>query len=173
VCTGNGDGPLEGRHSTAMGPPTHTQGSPRLSGRTTPLFSGPCMSRQGSTCFALASSRGEGETTAAQSAPYTPSLDPTPLLCEAKLWPCPTPSLPRQAPRHTRPCSRLEGPCTGGPIKALGEWEGLEKARRQDERRAEERREVLGRRKGLHVCTSPGRDTGDMGRARGQLHRTL
>jgi hypothetical protein len=39
--------------------------------------------------------------------------------------------------------------------------------------RAEERREVLGRRKGLHVCTSPGRDTGDMGRARGQLHRTL
>jgi hypothetical protein len=27
--------------------------------------SGPCLSRQGSTCFALASSRGEGETTAA------------------------------------------------------------------------------------------------------------
>jgi hypothetical protein len=26
---------------------------------------------------------------------------------------------------------------------------------------------------GLHVCTSPGRDTGDMGRARGHLHRTL
>jgi hypothetical protein len=32
---------------------------------------------------------------------------------------------------------------------------------------------VLGRRKGLHVCTSPGRDTGDMGRARGHLHRPL
>jgi hypothetical protein len=32
---------------------------------------------------------------------------------------------------------------------------------------------VLGRRKGLQVCTSPGRDTGDMGRARGHLHRTL
>jgi hypothetical protein len=32
---------------------------------------------------------------------------------------------------------------------------------------------VLGRRKGLHVCTSPGRDTGDMGRARGHPHRTL
>jgi hypothetical protein len=31
----------------------------------------------------------------------------------------------------------------------------------------------LGRRKGLHVCTSPGRDTGDMGRARGHLDRTL
>jgi hypothetical protein len=43
-------------------------------------------------------------------------------------------SLPPQAPRHTRPCSRLEGPCTGGPIKALGEWEGLETARRQDKR---------------------------------------
>jgi hypothetical protein len=32
---------------------------------------------------------------------------------------------------------------------------------------------VLGRRKGLHVCTSPGRHTGDMGRARGHPHRTL
>jgi hypothetical protein len=32
---------------------------------------------------------------------------------------------------------------------------------------------VSGRRKGLHVCTSPGRDTGDMGRARGHPHRTL
>jgi hypothetical protein len=67
----------------------------------------------------------------------------------------------------------LEGPCTGGPIKALGEWEGLENARRQDKSRGEERREVLGRRKGLHVCTSPDRDTGDMGRARAHPHRPL
>jgi hypothetical protein len=34
-------------------------------------FSGPRLSRQGSTCFALASSRGEVETTAAQSAFHT------------------------------------------------------------------------------------------------------
>jgi hypothetical protein len=157
-----------------MGPPTHTP-SPPLS-VALPFQRPVPVSRQGSTCFALASSRGEVETTTAQSATHTPSLDPTPLLCEAKLseaklWPCPTHSLPHQAPRHTRPCSRLEGPCTGGPIKALGE--GLENASRQDKRRGEERRGVLGRRKGLHVCTSPGRDTGDMGRARGHPHRTL
>jgi hypothetical protein len=86
---------------------------------------------------------GGGDDRRPVSSPDTPSLDPTPLLCEAKLsqaklWPCPIPSLPRQAPRHTRPCSRLEGPCTGGRIKALGEWEGLER-RRQDKRRGEER----------------------------------
>jgi hypothetical protein len=59
---------------------------------------------------------------------------------------------------HRRPHQGAWG--VGGP--------GDSKAPRQ-----EERREVLGRRKGLHVCTSPGRDTGDMGRARGHPRRTL
>jgi hypothetical protein len=63
---------------------------------------------------------------------------------------------------HRRPHQGAWG--VGGP--------GESKAPRQEESRGE-RREVLGRRKGLHVCTSPGRDTGDMGRARGHLHRTL
>jgi hypothetical protein len=89
---------------------------------------------------------GGGDDRRPVSSPHTPSLNPTPLLCEAKLseaklWPCPTPSLPPSpSPQaHTCPCSRLEGPCTGGPIKALGEWEGLEKASDQDKRRGEEK----------------------------------
>jgi hypothetical protein len=145
-----------------------------------PPFSGLWLSRQGSTCFALASSRGEGETTAAQLAPYPPSLDPTPLSCEAKLseaklWPCPTPSLPPSpSPQAHTPLQRLGGPVHRRPHQ--GAWgvggPGESKAPRQGQSRAEERG-VLGRRKGLHVCTSPGRDTGDMGRARGQLYRPL
>jgi hypothetical protein len=144
-CTGNGHGPLEGLHRTAMGPPTHTQGTPRLPRSFQSLSSGPCLSRQGSTCLALASSRGEGETTAAQSAPQTPSLDPTPLLCEAKLseaklWPCPTPSLPPSpsTQAHT-PLQPLGGRVHRRPHQ--GAWgvggPGESKAPRQEESRGE------------------------------------
>jgi hypothetical protein len=115
---------------------------------------------------------GGGDDRRPVSSPHTPSLDPNPLLCEAKLseakrWPCPPPSLAKPPGTHA-PAAARRARAQAAPIKALGEWEGLEKARRQDERR-----EVLGRRKGLHVCTSPGRDTGDMGRARGHPHRPL
>jgi hypothetical protein len=108
-------------------------------------FSGPCLSRQGSTCFALASSRGEGETTAAQSAPHTPSLDPTPLLCEAKLsyaklWPCPTPSLPPSpSPQAHAPLQPLGGPVHRRPHQGAwgGGGPGERNATRREERRGE------------------------------------
>jgi hypothetical protein len=163
-----------------MGPPTHTQGSPRLSDIFEPLSAARACHARAAPALHSPHHVGRGRRPPpSQLSPRTVARPDPPLvrsqaaLSQAMALPHSLPRfLPPQAPRHTRPCSRLEGPCTGGPIKALGEWEGLEKARRQDKRRAE-RREVLGRRKGLHVCTSPGRDTGDMGRARGHPHRPL
>jgi hypothetical protein len=164
-----------------MGPPTHTQGSPPLSHHSIhPLAARACHAR---AAPALHSPHhvGRGRRPPPSQLPTHTVARPDPPLVRSQAEPSQAVALPhslppflaRQAPRHTRPCSRLEGPCTGGPIKALGEWEGLENARRQDQSRRGERRGVLGRRKGLHVCTSPGRDTDDMGRARGHPHRTL
>jgi hypothetical protein len=128
-----------------MGPPTHTQGSPRMSSLVSLFpFSGPCLSRQRSTCFALASSRGEGETTAAQSAPHTPLIDPTPLLCEAKLseaklWPCPTPSLAKPPGTHA-PAAACRARAQAAPARRLGSgraWRTQGGKTRAEERRGE------------------------------------
>jgi hypothetical protein len=100
------------------------------------------------------------------------------------------PLVPSQAERsqavalpHSLPPSVAKPPGTHAPAAAWRVRAQAAPSRRLGSGRAwrkqgaktrqEERREVLGRRKGLHVCTSPGRDTGDMGRARGHPHRTL
>jgi hypothetical protein len=114
-------------------------------------FSGPCLSCQGSTCFALASSRGEGQTTRRPvSSPHTPSLDPTPLLCEAKLseaklWPCPTPSLPpslAKPPGTHAPAATWRARAQAAPSRRLGSgraWRKQGAKTREEDRRGEER----------------------------------
>jgi hypothetical protein len=164
------DHPLTHRDPTAIGWCEHFQ-------RPVPVTPG-----QHLLCTRLIT-WGGGDDRRPVSSPDTPSLDPTPLLCDAKrsyakLWPCPTPC---------RPPSLVKPPGTHAPAAAWraraqaapstdGAWgvegPGESKAPRQDKTRGEERG-VLGRRKGLHLCTSPGRGTGDMGRARGHPHRTL
>jgi hypothetical protein len=147
-CTGNGHGPLEGLHSTAMGPPTHTQGSPRLSCFVSALLPRPVPVTPGQhlLCASLIT-WGGGDDRRPVSSSHTPSLDPTPLLCEAKLseaklWPCPTPSLPPSpSPQAHTPLQPLGGPVHRRPHQ--GAWgvggPGESKAPRQEEHRGEER----------------------------------
>jgi hypothetical protein len=90
---------------------------------------------------------GGGDDRRPLSSPHTPSLDPTPLLCEAKLsgaklWPYPTPSLPRSSsPQAHTPLQPLGGPVHRRPHQ--GAWgvggPGERKAPRADKRRGEER----------------------------------
>jgi hypothetical protein len=120
--------------------------------------------------------RGEGETTAAQSAPHTPSLDPTPFLCEAKLseaklWPCPTHSLPPSpSPQAHTPLQPLGGPVHRRPhpgaLSSGRAWRQQGAKTRGEERRGEER--VVGAAEGparVHVTRQGHRRHGQGKRA--------
>jgi hypothetical protein len=132
-----------------MGPPTHTQGSPRLSDSALPLQRPvPVTPGQHLLCSRLITWGGRDDRRPVSS-PHTPSLDPTPLLCEAKLseaklWPCPTPCLPPSLPRSPSPQAHTPLQPLGGPVHRRphhGAWgvggPGESKAPRQDKTRGE------------------------------------
>jgi hypothetical protein len=91
---------------------------------------------------------GGGDDRRPVSSPHTPSLDPTLLLCEAKLsyaklWPCPTPSLPRslaKPPGTHAPAAAWRARAQAAPSRRLGSgraWRKQGAKTRREERRGE------------------------------------
>jgi hypothetical protein len=125
-----------------MGPPTHTQGSPRLSNELP--FSGPCLSRQGSTCFALAYHVGRGRRPPPSQLPTHTVARPDPPLVRSQAERSQAVALPHSLPRSPSPQAHTPLQPLGGPVHRRphqGAWGvgGPEESRapRQEERRGE------------------------------------